>query len=87
MLSHMKRTPLVLDATLYARLKKRAADEGRTLSDVVERALRLGLEALASSRRGRVALPSYELGPFLVDPARRETFGAMVVRPGEPGER
>ena len=40
-----------------------------------------------SSRRGRVALPSYELGPFLVDPARRETFGALVSRPGEPEER
>lgn len=86
MLSHMKRTTLVLDPAVYARLKKRAADEGRTLSDVVERALRLGLEALASSRRGRVALPSYELGPFLVDPARRESFGAVVSRPGESGE-
>ena len=84
MLSHMKRTTLVLDPALYARLKKRAADEGRTLSDVVERALRLGLEALASSRRGRVALPSYELGPFLVDPARRESFGEVVSRPAEP---
>ena len=83
MLSHMKRTTLVLDPALYTRLKKRAADEGRTLSDVVERALRLGLEALASSRRGRVALPSYELGPFLVDPARRE-FGEVVSRPAEP---
>ena len=87
MLLHMKRTTLVLDGGLYARLKKRAAEEGRTLSDVVERALRLGLETLASSRRGRVTLPSYELGPFLVDPARRETFGAMVSRPGDPGER
>jgi hypothetical protein len=87
MLSHMKRTTLVLDTTLYARLKRRAADEGRTLSDVFERALRLGLEALTSSRRGRVALPSYELGPFLVDPARRETFVALVSRPGEAEER
>jgi hypothetical protein len=83
MLSHMKRTTLVLDAALYARLKRRAADEGRTLSDVVERALRLGLEALAAGRRGRVALPSYELGPFLVDPARRESFGEVTSRPGE----
>jgi hypothetical protein len=86
MLSHMKRTTLVLDSVLYARLRKRAAQEGRTLSDVVERALRLGLEALASSRRGRVALPSYELGPFLVDPARRESFGTLGSRSGEPEE-
>jgi hypothetical protein len=80
----MKRTTLVLDAALYARLKKRAADEGRTLSDVVERTLRLGLEALASGRHGRVELPSFELGPFLVDPARRETFAEILGRPGEP---
>jgi len=83
MLVHMKRTTLVLDSALYARLKKTAADEGRTLSDVVETALRLGLEALVSTRRGRVSLPSYELGPFLVDPARRESFGRIVARPGE----
>jgi hypothetical protein len=82
----MKRTTLVLEASLYARLKKRAADEGRTLSDVVERALRLGLDPLSAGRRGRVALPSYELGPFLVDPARRESFGGIVSQHGEPGE-
>ena len=83
MLSHMKRTTLVLDSALYARLKKRAAEEGRTLSDVVESALRLGLEALTSGRRGRASLPSYDLGPVLVDPARRESFGRIVSRPGE----
>jgi hypothetical protein len=86
MLLHMRRTTLVLDPALYARLRKRAADEGRTLSDVVERALRLGLKALASSRRGRVALPSFELGPFLVDPSRRESFAGIVSRPGKDEE-
>jgi hypothetical protein len=86
MLSHMTRTTLVLDSALYARLKRRAAEEGRTLSDVVERALRLGLEALGSRRRGRTALPSYELGPFLVDPARRETFVERLAGPGEEEE-
>lgn len=72
MLLHMKRTTLILDDALYARLRRRAAEEGRTLTDVVERALRLGLDALASGRRGRVQLPSYDLGPFLADPARRD---------------
>jgi len=86
MLPHMKRTTLVLDAALYARLKRRAADEGRTLSDVVEQTLRRGLDALVSSRRARVELPSYELGPFLVDPARRETFGTLVSGPGAAAE-
>jgi hypothetical protein len=70
MLPHMKRTTLILDAALYAELKRRAAAEGRTLTDVVERALRLGLETHAAGRRARVALPSYDLGPFLADPSR-----------------
>jgi hypothetical protein len=68
MLSHMRRTTLVLDSALYAELKKRAAHEGRTLTDVIERALRLGLAAHAPARRARVALPSYDLGPLLASP-------------------
>jgi len=71
MLSHMKRTTLILDDALYAVLKRRAAAEGRTLTDVVERTLRLGLQALAGGRRGRVRLPSYDLGPFLTEPSDR----------------
>jgi hypothetical protein len=83
MLLHMMRTTLVLDPALHARLKQQAAREGRTLSDVVERALRLGLAALAGGHRGRVTLPSYELGPYLVDPARRESFVGLVAGPQE----
>ena len=78
--SHMKRTTLVLDAALYAELKRRASVEGRTLTEVTERTLRLGLEAQASQRRVRVNLPSYDLGPFLSDPARRD------VVPGLPAD-
>ena len=72
MLLHMKRTTLILDPALYAELKRRAAAEGRTLADTVERLLRLGLQAEGSGRRGRLRLPSYDLGPFLVDPAGGE---------------
>ena len=82
MLLHMRRTTLVLDAGLYAELKKRAAHEGRTLTEVVERALRLGLAAHAPARRARVALPSYDLGPFLATPAE----GTGAVEGGEPEE-
>jgi len=77
MLSHMKRTTLLLDPTLYAALKKRAAAEGRTLTDVVERALRLGLAARAPARRAHVTLPSYDLGPFLVSPADADAVAAL----------
>jgi len=80
MLSHMKRTTLLLDDALYSELKRRAAAEGRTLTEVVEGALRLGLHSIAGRRRGRVQLPSYDLGPFLVDPSDR---GALHGAPGK----
>jgi hypothetical protein len=78
----MKRTTLMLDAGLYADLKKRAAAEGRTLTDVVERTLRLGLAARVPSRRARIALPSYDLGPFLVSPADRGEVTETLRHPG-----
>ena len=75
----MKRTTLLLDPALYAELKRRAAAEGRTLTEVVERTLRLGLEAVPT-RRARIALPSYDLGPFLADPADRGAEGGAGPR-------
>jgi hypothetical protein len=86
MLSHMMRTTLILDPAIYAELKKRAAAEGRTLTDVVERTLRLGLGARASTRRARVALPSYDLGPFLVSPVDRGAVREVLRRPGARGQ-
>lgn len=71
MLSHMKRTTLQLDPSLHAELRRRAAAEGRTLTEVLERTLRAGLASPArEARRARIALPSYDLGPFHADPAR-----------------
>lgn len=78
MLSHMKRTTLVLDDGLMAELRRRAAAEGRTLTELVERVLRLGLEAAAAGRRSRVRLPSYDLGPFLADASDREALRAVL---------
>lgn len=66
MLLHMIRTTLILERGLYAELKRRAAAEGRTLTDVVERTLRDGLARPRA--RPRLTLPSYDLGPFLADP-------------------
>ena len=82
MLLHMKRTTLLIDDALYAELKRRAAAEGRTLTEVVEGALRLGLHASAGRRRVRVQLPSYDLGPFLVDPSES---GALDPSPERGG--
>ncbi|NOT32917.1 MAG: hypothetical protein HOP12_01970 [Candidatus Eisenbacteria bacterium] len=72
----MKRTTLILDSGLDAELRKRAARERRTLTAVVEEALRAGLESPGRARRTRVVLPSYDLGPFLVSPARRDRWPA-----------
>jgi len=77
---------LILDAQLYAELKKRAAAEGRTLTDVVERTLRLGLAARPAARRPRVSLPSYDLGPFLVSPADRGAIREALRHPGARAE-
>lgn len=74
MLLHMKRTTLLLDPGLYTELKRRAATEGRTLTEVVGHLLRLGLQATSGARRGRVQLPSYDLGPFLTHPSDRSVF-------------
>lgn len=70
MLSHMKRTTLQIEPALHAELRRRAAAEGRTLTEVIERTLRAGLSAAAPARRAHVSLPSFDLGPFLADPAR-----------------
>ena len=79
MLLHMKRTTLLLDPSLHAELKRRAIAEGHTLTEVVDRAIRMGLDAMHAPKRVRVSLPSFDLGPFLIDPTRRE------LRPGAPG--
>jgi hypothetical protein len=81
MLLHMKRTTLIIHTSLYLELKKRAAQEGRTLTDVVETALRLGLDGTQRKPRAHVPLPSYDLGPFLIDPTDRSGFGVALQHP------
>jgi len=85
MLGHMKRrTTLILDSTLRAALRARAGREGRTFTEVLEQALRLGLADRRATRRPRLKLPSYDLGPFLVDPA--DAPALAVLRAGERRE-
>src|SRR5882672_10791191 len=82
MFMHMKRTTLLLDPALYAELKRQAAAEQRTLTEVVERTLRAGLRG-SRGRAARHAIPSYDLGPYLETPARRTEHGAA--EPGRGG--
>ncbi len=68
---HM-RTTLVIADELFRALKRRAAAEGRTLSDVTQEVLRRGLTPVRTRRAARVELPSFRMGAPLVDVADRD---------------
>jgi hypothetical protein len=76
---HMK-TTLNIDDTVMAELKREAARQGSTMSELVETALRLMLR----SRRKREALPplpTFDSGGQLVDIADRNAlYDAMEER-------
>jgi len=67
------KTTLNIDDTVMAEIKREAARQGRTMSELVETALRL---LLASRRkRGRIpALPKFRSGGALVDVADRDAL-------------
>lgn len=72
MVIHMK-TTLNIDDSVMARLRREAARTGRTMSELVETALR----NLLRPRRGRETLPplpSFDGGGALVDIADREAL-------------
>ena len=67
------KTTLNIDDTVMAELKREAARQGRTMSEMVETALRL---LLRSRRKQGVppALPSFHSGGALVDIADRDAL-------------
>ena len=69
---HMK-TTLNIDDTVMAQLKSEAARQGRTMSEMVETALRMLLRGRKT--RGAVpALPTFRSGGALVDVADRDAL-------------
>ena len=73
MIFHMTRTTLLIDDALFRELKKRAAEERRTLTDVTQEVLRLGLEqGRARRRRPRLKLASFAMGRPRVNLADRD---------------
>lgn len=72
MVCHMK-TTLNIDETVMAQLRREAATQGRTMSELVETALRLLLRS-PRSRDDLPALPSFHSGGALVDIADREAL-------------
>jgi hypothetical protein len=72
-LSVMK-TTLNLDSDLLREAKKRAAEEGITLTRVVEDALRSALTERPATERFRLRLKVVDGGPPLVDVADRDAL-------------
>lgn len=72
MVSHMK-TTLNIDDTVMARLKREAARTGRTMSELVETALRLLLDRRQAASE-LPPLPVFRSGGALVDIADRDAL-------------
>lgn len=72
MVFHMK-TTLNIDDSVMRRLKREAADQNRTMSELVESALRMLFRA--RKNRGAIApLPTFKSGGALVDIADRDAL-------------
>ena len=76
MVFHMK-TTLNIDDTVMARLKRESARTGRTMSELVETALR-GLLWARPETDELVALPIFHSGGAQVDVADREALGRTM---------
>jgi hypothetical protein len=67
------KTTLVIDDTVLKRLRREAVQQGRTISELVEAALRQFL-ARRPARRALPDLPTFDSGGAFVDVADREAL-------------
>jgi Family of unknown function (DUF6364) len=72
MVFHMK-TTLNIDNTVMAQLKREAARQGRTMSELVETALRMLFQS-SRKREELSPLPTFRSGGTLVDVADRDAL-------------
>lgn len=85
MVFHMKAT-LVIPDPIFRKLKQTAAMRGQTLSALVSELLFAGLRP-PQPKGGRPGpLPSFDMGPFLVDIADREAL-YQAMEETQPGPR
>jgi ribbon-helix-helix CopG family protein len=73
MVFHMK-TTLNIDDTVMNRLRREAARQGKTMSELVEAALRLLFHTRRKSKRKLKPLPTFRSGGHLVDIADRDAL-------------
>ena len=71
--NHMK-TTLNIDETVFAELKREATRQGRTMSELVEMALRLMLSSQPKRRAALPDLPKFRSGGSVVDIADRDAL-------------
>ena len=72
MVFHMK-TTLIIDDGIMKRLREEAARQGKTLSELVEAALRLWLQS-SEKKRALPPLPHFDSGGALVDISDRDAL-------------
>jgi hypothetical protein len=77
--THMK-TTLEIDEGVMRALKAKAAHEGTTMSELVERALRTMLENRPAEKGGLPPLPAWDGGGLLVDVDDRESLYELLDR-------
>lgn len=68
------KTTLIIDDTVMRQLKREAARQGRTMSELVETALRLLFRAPKGGAPQLPPLPKFDMGRELVDVADREAL-------------
>jgi hypothetical protein len=75
------KTTLNIDETVMKRLKRESARRGKTMSELVEAALRMFLQAPRPEAPQVPELPTFDGGGALVDIADREAlYGALEGR-------
>lgn len=71
------KTTLEIDEGVMRALKARAARDGKTMSELVERALRALLEERPVPLRELPPLPTWELGPLVNVDSRAEWYDQL----------
>ena len=81
MILHRMRTTLIIDDAIFRQLKKLAAEQNRSLSDITQEMLQRGLgQTRPAARRKPPRLPSFSMGRPLVDVADRDQLYEVLDR-------
>jgi hypothetical protein len=83
MVSHIMKTTLNIDDTVMAQLKRESLRQGRTMSELVETALRTLFRAQREHREVQ-PLPVFQSGGLLVDISSRESLFEAMDRDERP---